>query len=139
LWDAGPRYVWSDFEDLPEVGSQVVDEVELVDEDVIDRVDRHEVWGRLRLKVSRRVREVMVLKTEPPAGNRNEVLWQIEREVADAGASLVEIVAIVRASVWNKYRGRHDEMKRLKIEAAKAIAAKDESPAVEEIEAEGKP
>ena len=139
LWDAGPRYVWSDFEDLPEVGSQVVDEVELVDEDVIDRVDRHEVWGRLRLKVSRRVREYMALKTEPPAGNRNEVLWQIERELADAGASLVEIVAIVRASVWNKYRGRHDEMKRLKIEAAKAIAAKDESPAVEEIEDEVKP
>ena len=139
LWDSGPRYVWSDFEDLPEVGSQVVDEVELVDEDVIDRVDRHEVWGRLRLKVSRRVREYMALKTEPPAGNRNEVLWQIERELADAGASLVEIVAIVRASVWNKYRGRHDEMKRLKIEAAKAIAARDESPAVEEIEDEVKP
>ena len=134
LWDAGPRYVWSDFEELPEVGSQVIDEVELVDEDVIDRVDRHEVWGRLRLKVSRKVREYMALKTEPPAGNRNEVLWQIERELADAGASLVEIVAIVRASAWNKYRGRHDEMKRLKIEAAKALAAREESPAVVELD-----
>ena len=138
LWDAGPRYVWEDFEDLPEVASAVSDDVELVDEELIDQVDRHEVWGRLRLKVSKRVREYMALRTEPPAGNRNEVLWEIERELADAGASLVEIVAIVRASVWNKYKGRHDEMKRLKIEASKAIAAKDDS-VIEEIEDEPKP
>lgn len=138
LWDAGPRYMWDDFDELPEVASAVPDDVELVDEELIDQVDRHEVWGRLRLKVSKRVREYMALRTEPPAGNRNEVLWEIERELADAGASLVEIVAIVRASVWNKYKGRHDEMKRLKIEASKAIAAKDDS-VIEEIEDEPKP
>lgn len=131
LWDAGPRYVWQDFEDLPPVASATPDSVELVDEHLIDQVDRHEVWGRLRLKVSRRVREFMALKTEPPAGNRNEVLWEMERELADAGATLVEIVALVRASVWNKYRGRHDELKRLKIEASKALAARD-AAAVEE-------
>ena len=138
LWDSGPRYVWDDFEELPEIGSAVTDDIELVDEDLIDQVDRHEAWGRLRLKVSKRVREFMALRTEPPAGNRNEVLWEIERELADAGASLVEIVAIVRASVWNKYRGRHDEMKRLKMEAAKALAARGDS-AIEEVDDEEKP
>ena len=133
LWHDGPRYVWSDFDDLPEVGAVVTGEdVELIDEQAIDAVDRHEVWARVRLKVSHKCREYLAFKGDP-TGDRDQVLWQIERDLADAGCSLIEIVAIVRPSVWNKYRGRNDEMKRLKIEAAKAIAAREET-ALEEVE-----
>ena len=133
LWHAGPRYTWSDFDDLPEVGAIVSGEdVEAIDESLIDSVDRHEVWARVRLKVSHKCREYLAFKGEP-TGDRDQVLWQIERDLADAGCSLIEIVAIVRPSVWNKYRGRNDEMKRLKIEAAKAIAARADE-ALEEAE-----
>ena len=126
LWMEGPRYVWDDFSDLPEVGAVVGDDagIELIDEKAIEQVDRHEVWGRVRLKVSHRCREYLALKTDPVGADRDQVLWQIERDLADAGCSLIEIVAIVRPSVWNKYRGRNDELKRLKIEAAKAINAR---------------
>lgn len=123
LWENGPRYVWSDFDQLPEVGSATPD-IDLVDEDLITGVDRHEVWARVRLRVSSRCREFMALKTEPDKGSRSEILWEIERELADAGCSLVEIIALIRPSVWNKYAGRDDELKRLKIEAAKAIASR---------------
>lgn len=132
LWMDGPRYVWDDFDDLPEVGAVVGDDVEMIDESVIDGVDRHEVWARVRLKVSHRCREYLALKTDPVGADRDQVLWQIERDLADAGCSLIEIVAIVRPSVWNKYRGRNDELKRLKIEAAKAINARPDN--LEEVE-----
>jgi hypothetical protein len=125
LWMDGPRYVWSDFDDLPDVGAVVGDDVEMIDEEIIESVDRHEVWARVRLKVSSKCREYLALKTDPQGvADRDQVLWQIERDLADAGCTLIEIVAIVRPSVWNKYKGRNDELKRLKIEAAKAINAR---------------
>lgn len=120
LWDGGPRYQWSQFDDLPEVGT-VDQSVDLVDDELLMSIDRHEVWGRVKLKVSKLVREYMASRTSEGA-DRSDVLWQIERELADAGCSIAEIVAIIRPSVWNKYSGRADELKRLKIEAAKAVA-----------------
>lgn len=121
LWDKGPRYVWSDFDDLPEVGQDTTDLELLADESSIDQVDRHEAWARVRLSVSSRCRELMAARSADGA-DRSDVLWEIERELADAGCSAVEIIAIIRPTVWNKYAGRNDELKRLKIEAAKAIA-----------------
>lgn len=113
----GRRYLVDEFNDLPKVAdSNVV--TELVEEE-LDRIDRHEVWGRVRLKVSKRVRELVGAREV--AGDRSDVLWEIERELADAGCSVVEIVAVVRATVWNKFKGRHDELDRLTIEATKAV------------------
>lgn len=141
MWLNGPRYTWGEFEDLPEVGSvSHGDEVETIDEELINSVDRREVWARVRLKVSKQVREYVALRDDPTGtADRDQVLWQIERDLADAGCSLIEIVAIVRDTVWNKYRGRNDEMKRLKIEASKAIHAKEERPLEEIAEDEPKP
>lgn len=140
LWANGPRYTWDQFDDLPAVGSVVHDEVETVDEELINSVDRHEVWSRVRLKVSKKVREYLALKTDPAGtADRDQVLWQIERDLADAGCTLIEIVAIVRDSVWNKYKGRNDEMKRLKIEASKAIHARSDEPLESTPDEEPKP
>jgi AAA domain/RepB DNA-primase N-terminal domain len=127
LWDAGPRYSWEDFDDLPEVGV-LHEEVDLLDEELLSGIDRHEVWARVRLKVSRNVREYVAQRRVPEDVDRSEVLWQIERELADAGCSVAEIVAVVRQTVWNKYEGRQDELRRLKTEAAKAVGSREESP-----------
>lgn len=121
LWLDGPRYVWSDFDDLPPIGQTTGgDDPDLLDDDLLKQVDRHAVWARVRLKVSKPVREYMASKSAEGA-DRSDVLWQIERDLADAGCTLAEIVALVRPTVWNKYAGRNDELKRLKIEAAKAL------------------
>lgn len=119
LWANRRTYLCDDFTDLPEVSGagQITD----VLEGEVDRVDRHEVWARVRLDVSKHVRELLAAKSAG-VGDRSDVLWQIERELADAGCSVTEIVAIARASVWNKFAGRADELKRLTIEASKAIS-----------------
>lgn len=135
LWDNGPRYVWSDFEDLPEVGVMVTDS-DLLDEDLLHGMDKHQIWGRVRLRVSHRVREFMSLRSTPDGADRSETLWEIERELADAGCTLAEIVLLVRSSVWNKYAGRADELQRLRVEASKAIAMRDDTSPIEMVEDE---
>lgn len=118
LWDNGPRYQWHQFDELPEVAS--ADNLELFDEDLLNTIDRHEVWAKYKLKVSKHVREYMAMRTTE-GHDRSAVAWQIARELADAGCSMAEVVAVIRPSLWNKYAGRSDELKRLKIEAAKAV------------------
>lgn len=119
LWSRGRQYLPDEFGDLPEV-QDVGTAVGEVLEDEIAHIDRHAVWGRVRLKVSKRVRELVSARAA--SGDRSDALWEIERELADAGCSVTEIVAIVRGTVWNKFEGRADELRRLTTEAAKAIS-----------------
>jgi hypothetical protein len=136
LWDNGRRYfIDDDFDDLPEVG--VVDvggDLDLMDASVIGQVDRHEVWGRVRLKMPKAIREYMAIRTgaqaddigkDQPEG-RSGIQWQIMMELARAGCTVAEIVAVVQHTVWNTFRGRSDELKRLKIGAAKAKSKVDD-------------
>lgn len=126
LWDNGPRYVVSDFSDLPEVvgAGSLNDETDLLDDDVLAGVDRHDVWARVRLKVTHRVREFMGFRREIQITedmDRSEILWSIARDLADAGCSAAEIIAVVKPTVWNKYANRGDEMKQLKTLASRAL------------------
>lgn len=121
LWHNGPRYLGDHFENLPEVtGGGGADMAADVLEETIDAIDRHEAWGRVRLKCSKDVRELVAARSTG-GQDRSDKLWQIERDLADAGCTVPEIVAIVRETVWNKFSGRNDELRRLVTEAAKAI------------------
>lgn len=136
LWSDGKIYLINEFGELPKVhtGGALAE----VFEEELDVVDRHEVWGRVRLKVSKEVRELVSAKEA--VGDRSDKLWQIERDLADAGCTVVEIVAIVRATVWNKFAGRPDELRRLANEASKAVALRPEEKTKElEEERETKP
>ena len=130
LWATGPRYDWDDFEDLPEVSTP--EAAKAVDEDLLASIDRHDVWGRVRLKVSSRIREMMGLKDIPVGTDRSDGAWEISRELADAGCSALEIVAVLRSTPWNKYAGRHDELKRLVLTASKAVNSKPAQQNIEE-------
>lgn len=119
LWQNGRQYLPDEFGDLPDVPNGAGTVAEIL-EDEVQHVDWHAVWGRVRLKVSKRVREFVTARSV--TGDRSEVLWEIERELADAGCTVTEIVAIVRSTVWNKFEGRSDELRRLTTEAAKAVS-----------------
>ena len=135
LWDDGPQYHPGDFADLPETaGLGSTEGITDALEADIDGVDRHEVLARVKLKLTRRTRDL--LSAREATGDRSDALWEMERSLADAGCSLAEIVAIIRETVWNKYSGRADEMRRLILEASKAIAAKPETAEEEEEEIE---
>lgn len=141
LWRSGRRYLPDDFEDLPELPR--AGEFEHIIEDQIEAVDPKAVWRRVRLKCSRRTRELVAAREADSSANaegRSGVLWEIERDLADAGCTAVEIVSVVRDTVWNKYQGRADELKRLTIEAGKAIDARaPETEAKIEADREDKP
>jgi RecA-family ATPase len=130
LWTDGRQYGADEFNDLPRRDVSALTGEVLEDE--ISRIDRHEVWGRVRLKVSKRVRELVTARAA--AGDRSDALWEIERDLADAGCTIPEIVVIVKATVWNKFEGRADELRRLISEASKAVSQRSQavSDALEE-------
>lgn len=119
LWRNRAPIEWAMIDELPTVKT-VVYETD-IDEQLIEGVNRHAVWGRVKTKVHKGIRKYLAMR-DTDGFDRSEILWQIERELADAGCSLAEIVAIIRPTVWNKFTGRQDELKRLMNEAAKAIA-----------------
>lgn len=123
LWSNGPLYVPGDFNDLPEVqvGNEQLTDALAAD---IDAVDRLAVIARVRLKLNHRAREL--LSAREASGDKSDSLWYLIRCLADAGLSTAEIVAVVRETVWNKFRDRHDELRRLIAEASKAIAKRSD-------------
>lgn len=127
VWQDGQRPSWKIIDGLPQVPkAEVAPEVEVFNDSLLEGIDRHDVWGRVRLVVTPVVREYMRMK-DPEGLDRSEVAWQIERDLADAGCTLLEMVAIMRPTIWNKYDSRQDEIKRLITECTKALNAKGTS------------
>jgi hypothetical protein len=134
LYSTGPRYRVGDFSNLPEVRGAVSSDVTEALESEIDRVDRHKVLARLKLKMNHTAREL--LNAREVSGDRSSQMWYLMRCLADAGGTTTEIVAIVRQTVWNKFADRADELKRLIAEASKAVASISEQ-VQEQFEEEG--
>lgn len=127
LWERGPLYAKSDFDDLPEVkGALTQDKLGTIIESEIDNIDRHKVIARIKLKLPQRGRELLTARSASgPQGSRGDNLWYLIRCLADVGCTVQEIVAVARGTVWNKFEGRADELKRLITEATKAIEQRD--------------
>lgn len=120
LWERGPMYEMDDFKALPAVkGALTADKLGEIIESEIDGIDRHAVISRIKLKLNQRAREL--ISARAAAGDRSDNLWYLIRCLADAGCTVQEIVAVAKATVWNKFDGRSDEMKQLITEATKAI------------------
>lgn len=134
LWSAGQTYTVDDFRDLPEVRGAVSSELTEALEAEVEGIDRLKVVARLKLKLNHTARDL--LSAKEVSGDRSGQMWYLMRCLADAGATTTEIVAIVRPTVWNKFAGRADEMKRLIAEASKAVASRSEET-VAELEEEG--
>jgi hypothetical protein len=134
LWFDRREWLIEEFDDLPAISTQDLELIDHATEDVIDSVNRTEVWNRVRMRVSQLTREYMAVRTETQAAEigstqpegRSGIVWQIERDLADAGCNAVEIAALIRRSVWNKFAGRSNEITQLMREASKAIAEKSD-------------
>lgn len=134
LWSAGQSYSLDDFTDLPEVRGAVNSELTEAIESEVDAVDRLKALSRLKIKLNHKAREL--LSAREVSGDRSGQMWYLMRCLADAGGTVTEIVAIIRPTVWNKFAGRGDEMKRLITEASKAVASRSDE-VQEELEEEG--
>lgn len=124
LWYDGPQYMPGDFANLPDVQGAMTDELSEALSSDIDGVDRLEVLAKVKLKLNHTAREL--LNAREATGDKSDKLWYLIRCLADAGLSTAEIVSVVRETVWNKFRDRHDELRRLIAEASKAIAKRSD-------------
>jgi hypothetical protein len=123
LWANGPRYLPGDFADLPEIAVAAEQLSDALAAD-IDGVDRIAVIARIKLKLNHKAREL--LNAREASGDKSDQLWYLIRCLADVGLNTAEIVSVVRETVWNKFRDRHDEVRRLIAEASKAISKRSE-------------
>lgn len=119
LWKGGPRYEPSELDSALPVLAPVTSDSEEVLEQEIDSVDRYKVLNRIKLKLPTKVKRL--INAREADGDRSDTLFFLELSLAEADCTAAEIIAIVRPTVWNKFAGRNDELKRLKIEASKAI------------------
>lgn len=73
---------------------------------------------------------------EGPAevGKRSDMLWYLEHELCDLGIPVSEAIEILKASDWNKYRGRPDEDERFAAEVEKITVDRGEKKATTRIE-----
>lgn len=69
-----------------------------------------------------------LLASEAEDGRRSDVIWYLENKLAEAGLSPEEIIAVIKDSDWNKYKGRHDEDHRIRTEVTKIIEKNIEEP-----------
>lgn len=85
-----------------------------------------EVYAKYKDSMPRKVRRLLTTDTATQ-GKRSDILWYLEHELIKAGLKPQEVYALVKASVWNKFKGRSDEEERLMSEIGKAVAEKGES------------
>jgi len=109
LWDDGPEWKIKDIE------KKLPAEPESVDLNARDVFDRYEKrlppWVR---------RELMSSKP-PPSGKRSEMIWKLEHALLEAGMSKDESFVLIKASVWNKFKGRSSEYQQLRRELDKVV------------------
>lgn len=119
----------SALEDLPEI--------QLNSDEAVGLPDVKEVIAERRSLFNTRIRQLIRSK-HAPVGERSDRLWELECLLAERGLAASEIASVCQATVWNKFRGRHDEVRRLLTEADKAIghAGLEEGDVLEPIEEE---
>lgn len=69
-----------------------------------------------------------LFKDRPTVGKRSEMLWKLENDLIEIGMTDDEVVTVIRASVWNKFKGRTDEDKRIRSEVEKIRRRKGIEP-----------
>ncbi len=129
LWVEQGGLGWDAIDALPEMADTDVAGGDLIDEQLIEGIDPYAAYARIKRNLPGIIRQYMRLRDADETMDRSSIAWQIERSLADAGASLLEMVAIIQPTPWNKFYGRRDELKRLTLECGKALAAKKELPA----------
>ncbi|UZG58008.1 AAA family ATPase [Rhodococcus opacus] len=120
LWSEGTPHAWDAFDALPTIEvPEPIGDVSVSDDDIA-AVNRAEVLARVRKQLPRNIRTLVRLRDNSGMPDTSGKTWAIEKELAKAGCSLVEMIAIIRPSVWNKW---NDQPQRLIDECAKAHAA----------------
>ena len=123
MWEDGPTFNWRQiFRKVRHVQATkhdpILKELDLpsVTPDVLIR----KYWKVMGTRARK------LVKTERARiGERSERLWELENLLVDAGMSPEEVLIVVRASCWNKYKGQRRENTQLWREISKVVQRKD--------------
>lgn len=110
MWDDGPTWKVRDIEKL------LPDEPD-VDEDMSAR----DVFDKYEKMLPPWVRRELMTAKAPASGKRSEMIWKLEHALLEAGMSKDESFVLIKASVWNKFKGRNSEDVQLRRELDKVV------------------
>lgn len=112
LWMDGPSY------SLKEIENLLPDEEE--DEGSGEEGDAAEIFKRYEKSLPAWCRREL-LNGKPSPGTRSEMIWKIGQTLIESGISREEAFVLLKASPWNKFKGRRGEDQQLRREVDKAV------------------
>lgn len=115
LWDDSPAFTSSRISDIvkPSLKASAKDDP--------STLDASEVYREYERKLPIWLRRELLSKEPPKPGKRSEMIWKIEHALLEAGCDQDECFVLIKASRWNKFRGRHNEDEQLRRELDKII------------------
>jgi len=102
LWKDGK--VWS----IKAIEKYLPDE-EDESEDGVVYVSPSEVFEKYQDKLPRWARRELMAEKIKGKADRSEMLWKLENVCLEAGMAMEEAFAVIKMSVWNKFKGRRNE------------------------------
>lgn len=82
-------------------------------------LDERKIYAKYQ--IPKKVRETLALDSLEGV-DRSKTIWYVEKALDEAGLTPQEIILLIKNSIFNKYRGRKDEDKRLQRELMKIIS-----------------
>lgn len=126
------KLLWKDSEIFDSINLPIIekiDNVEIYDNlFLIDLIKKHNLRG----KTSRMLQYPPNLITQ---GKRSDMLWALENSLIKEKVPMEDIILMIKASSWNKYRGRHDEDLRIRTEVSKVYnSLKDNTKVLKDLD-----
>ncbi|OXE37525.1 MAG: hypothetical protein CGW95_01015 [Phenylobacterium zucineum] len=101
-------------------------------------INASEVFQQYSNKFPVWLRRELVSKEAPKSGKRSEMIWKMEHALLEAGCNEDECFVLIKASRWNKFRGRHNEDEQLRRELDKIIEQRFDTSVESSIESPAK-
>ena len=129
LWMNRTYYNPQDIADtLPDVGVNKLTELDSVDIEVDEL--RELIWPYRRILGTKLWQLLFAPSSLVDEEDRSERLWELECRLLEAGIPVAEVIKIVKACPWNKFKDRADEDKRILLEVLKADKQTRKSPII---------
>lgn len=118
LWSKGPVYeggvLWDQVKKVVTPADEVGELPELVVPDQSARLLLKEY------EIPQKIRK-MALAEETDGQDRSATIWKLERDLLENGMPAEAVFVVVKASVWNKFKGQGRENKQLWTEIQRAV------------------
>lgn len=122
LWDDGP--IWK----LEDIIRLLPDMKKGDDEEMqSSTLTAREVYDKYEKVIPRWARKELI-NGKPKVGSRSDMLWKLENALLEIGMTKDETFVLIKASPWNKFRGRNNEDEQLRRELSKAVGDRLRNP-----------